>query len=443
MKNFIVIIQNEFRHFARNPFKTVSLILFICAAFYGLQNGYSLFSKHNNEIAAIKNKNAETVKKISKWFDEGKKGPEDQPWIDVTTPFWAIWNAPSVVVKTPSPLMPFSIGQAEQFGYYKNVTNWSTTFDSDLAEEIANPERLLSGTIDFSFVVLYLLPVLTIILLFNIGGLEKDLGFDRMILINHNSKMKWLLARHTFYFILLIIVMLLLLLPYALITGALQNDIVGFIKLSFYILLYLLFWFSIFYIINLSSSGSAGIALKMIATWLLFCVLIPGTIHQIASLKYPPNYMTDYIRVNRDEVNKLRKLSLKTQREMLIKTMPELLQTKYGKDTTINEDIISKSASALANDLTKKAAQVIEAEQEQKNIFIRSFYSINPVVFFQNKINAIAGNDYYAYKKFRSKIQAMIDKKINTALMDCWNKEVVTKEKYLKYVEQFKQHASN
>ena len=33
-------------------------------------------------------------------------------------------------------MMTFSLGQAEQYGYYKRVTNWSTTYDSDLAEEI-------------------------------------------------------------------------------------------------------------------------------------------------------------------------------------------------------------------------------------------------------------------------------------------------------------------
>lgn len=162
MRNLIVIIQNRFRHFARNSFKTVSLILFIGAAVYGLQNGYGLFQKQNKEITTIKTKNEEYVQKIV--ADRYDKLDEH-----FKEPFIAIWNAPSTAIKSPSSLMPFTIGQAEQFGYYKQVTNWSSTFDSDLAEEIANPERLTSGTLDFSFVVLYLLPVLVIVLLFNIG----------------------------------------------------------------------------------------------------------------------------------------------------------------------------------------------------------------------------------------------------------------------------------
>ena len=73
-------------------------------------------------------------------------------------------------------MMVFSLGQSEQYGYYKRVTNWSTIFDSDLAEEIANPERMAIGTLDLNFVLIYLTPILIIILLFNIGGLERAVG---------------------------------------------------------------------------------------------------------------------------------------------------------------------------------------------------------------------------------------------------------------------------
>src|SRR5690606_31604883 len=147
MTNFILIIQNELRHFARSSFKIVSPILLIVPAAYGLQNGYGLFQKHPAELTAIKTKNDETAHQIEERLEKGDTTV--RPWIDLNTPFWAISNAPATAIKTPSPLMPFTIGQAEQFGYYKPVTNWSSTFDSDLAEEIANPERLATGTLDF------------------------------------------------------------------------------------------------------------------------------------------------------------------------------------------------------------------------------------------------------------------------------------------------------
>jgi len=437
MRNLIVIMQNEFRHFARSPFKIASFILFIGAALYGLQNGYGLFKKHNTEIATIKTKNTEDVNKVIGWFDEGKKGPDDHPWIDITTPIRAVWYTPATVIKAPSPLMPFTIGQAEQFGYYKSVTNWSTTFDSDLSEEIANPERLAIGTLDFSFVVLYLLPILIIVLLFNVGGLENDLGFDRLIQVNNTSRKLWLLARFAFYFILLIVVLLVLMLPYAIYSGTLQNQSDTLVGLLLYIISYVLIWFSMFYLISLSGKGSANQALKMVAVWLLFCIVIPGSIHQTATLVHPTSYMTDYIDANREETYKIWDLPADSVRNRLLLVYPELADTRHGKDTVTDKEIIGNSSSGLVSELMKNTALAVEANNESKNRFIRNTYWINPVSFFQNKMNAVADNDYYAYKRFRTNIQSVIDKKVNIILLDSWNKKVIDKDTYLEYIEIF------
>ena len=53
-----------------------------------------------------------------------------------TIPYWALWNTPSYAYKIPSSMMVFSVGQSEQYGYYKKVTNWSSTFDSDLLKKL-------------------------------------------------------------------------------------------------------------------------------------------------------------------------------------------------------------------------------------------------------------------------------------------------------------------
>ena len=110
--------------------------------------------------------------------------------------------------------MVFSLGQSEQYGYYKRVTNWSSTFDSDLAEEIANPERLAIGTLDFNFVFTYLSPILIIILLFNIGGLERDLKFENLIYLQSISKRSLLFLRFLFYFVLVVLILFILLFFY-------------------------------------------------------------------------------------------------------------------------------------------------------------------------------------------------------------------------------------
>ncbi|AIM35243.1 hypothetical protein KO02_00075 [Sphingobacterium sp. ML3W] len=330
------------------------------------------------------------------------------------------------------------MGQVEQFGYYKQVTNWSSTFDSDLSEEMANPERLAIGALDFSFIIIYLLPILLIILLFNIGGLEKDLNFDRLVQVNNPSFSKWLLARFSFYFFLIIALLLILMLVYAALTNALFDLSGTFLMMYLLVLFYTFLWFGIFYYINLKGKGSANQAIKMASIWLLFGVIIPGATHQILSLKYPTSYMTDYLDASRDETYKIYDLPADTVKKKLLIHYPELQATKLSKETVIDEGIIGNSTSGLINKLMKDAAKQIEDSNESKNQFIRYTSWVNPLNWFQNTMNRLSETDYYAYQKFRVKIQEMIDKKVKFILNDSWNKETIDREKFLEYVEAFK-----
>jgi ABC-2 type transport system permease protein len=438
MKKYIQIIRSEYIHLIRSPFKTLSLSLFVLAILYSCQNGYALFKKHNIEITNIVANNEDSIAKMLDQYEEIENGTQEKTRRDPTTPYWAIWNTPSYAFKYPSPMMVFSLGQAEQYGYYKKITNWSTTFDSDMAEEIANPERLAIGTLDFNFVFIYLFPILIIILLFNVGGLEKDLNFEKLILLNNITKRKWLFIRFLFYFILINILLLSLMLFYALIADVFQNETLNFIRLLFTSILYIILWFIIFYFINYYGKNSSDQALKMISIWLLLCIIIPGTIHQIISINYPVNYMTEYIDIDRDKSNDIFKLPTNTLRMQLFDKFPKLEKTFFANDLDIDKSIINRSLSGLINIENKNIALAIENSNEQKNKFIKSFYPINPVIAFQNQINSLTNTDYYSYLIYRREIQSMIDKKIDIILKDTWNNITVNKEIYTEYIRNFK-----
>ncbi len=437
MNTSIQIFRSEFVHLIRSPFKAISLLLFIFAVIYGCQNGLSHFEKQNIEINIIKSKNEEMIKKMILQYEAIENGTEEKPRRDPTSPYWAVWNTPSHAFKYPSPMMVFSLGQSEQYCYYKRVTNWSSRFDNDLAEEIANPERLAIGTLDFNFVFTFLSPILIIILLFNIGGLERDLKFDHLVYLQSISKGHWLLIRFSFYFISIVASLCILLLFYSFIVGVFDNDSSNFFGFLFTIVSYLLFWFIIFYFINYYGKGSSDYAVKMISVWLALCIVIPGIVHQVTSIVYPLNYMTDYLDVSREQRNKIFDLSSDSLEIKLLDEFPWLKNTLYAADTTLNSSILNRSVSGLVNILNKNVSLRIENSNEDKNQFIKKLNPLNPVTAFQNQLNALTHTDYYAYLRYRDYIQTIIDKKIELILKDSWNKVTVDKERYIEYVEKF------
>jgi hypothetical protein len=178
-------------------------------------------------------------------------------------------------------------------------------------------------------------------------------------------------------------------------------------------------------------------AIKMISTWLVFCIIIPGAFHQVASLKYSTNYMTDYLDVSRDQRYGIFDLPADTIQSNLLKIFPKLQNTIYAADTSLNKSIVDKSISGLVNVLNKEVVKKIEKSNDDKNKFVKSYFILNPVVYFQNKINSFTKTDYYAYRSYRKYIQSIIDKKIDLILVDTWNNVNVNKGKYIQYVKIF------
>ena len=208
------IIFYEWKHFSRHKFKVVAALLFIAALFYGIENGKVLYKEQLAEIDKINTTVLESKNEVLNMFDNGEKKPPGRPWVNLTNPFWALWSVPNYAVKTPSPMVVFGIGQAEQYGYYKKITFWSTPYDADMAEELANPERLQLGALDFSFVILFLSPLLLLIFLYNIKGSEIQQGFINLVYVQTGNKLKWLFSRTLFYVGITLAILLFLMLFY-------------------------------------------------------------------------------------------------------------------------------------------------------------------------------------------------------------------------------------
>jgi len=98
MKTYNIFLY-EFKHFSRSKAKVFAFLLFVIASVYALYNGFNLQNKQQETLASIEQKRQEGITKILSWYDEGKKGPEERPWIDITTPFWALWNLPTYAIK--------------------------------------------------------------------------------------------------------------------------------------------------------------------------------------------------------------------------------------------------------------------------------------------------------------------------------------------------------
>jgi ABC-2 type transport system permease protein len=431
--NAMTLFLYEWKHFLRNPFKVVALILFVLVGIYGLHNGANLYKTQNVAIEKIQTKAKEEQQKILAYYEKGEKGPEDRPWVDVTIPFWAVWYAPTYHFKKPSPALVYSIGQAEQYGFYKNITFWSSPYDADMAEEIANPERLQTGTLDFAFVILYLLPLLLLILLYNIKGAEAEQGFLPLIEVQVHSKNGWLLSRVAFYSVVVLAVLVSLIFYGAALTPVFTQASSAISQMILYALIYLSLWVMSYFFILRSGKSIMGNTLKMVGVWLLFAFIIPATVHQWVSIAKPANLMTDVIDAQRDDLSKLREQPDSVIQTKLDSLFPEITNSPTAKDKRKSNMARNRSNAALANQLMKEGIAPISKENQARNQLIKATFWFSPFTFFQNQLNKLSKTHYIDYQQYRDDIQQLIDQQIKVMVVDTWNEIKVDKEKYLEY----------
>ncbi len=428
------IFLYEWKHFFRSPFKIVALLLFIVASLYGMQNGATLYKKQHSEIENLSKKIAAEKETVLAYFEKGETGPENKPWIDVTKPYWALSNVPTYSFKEPSGAIIYNIGQAEQYGFYKKIGFSSSPYDADMAKEISNPERIQSGTLDFSFVLLFMLPLLLLVLLYNINGLEAEQGFLPLILVQTGSKNWWIVARISFYGALLLLVLFLLTLfgPLLIDTYKLDN---AFWNIFLFVFSYLMFWLVIYYTIIKYGKNTISNTLQMIGVWLLFSFIIPAGVQQWVSIEKPTNLMIDIIDTKRDKTAEIYNQTDALSNQQLFELYPSLKKLDTEKNSVQSKRDHRNTLRALVNKAMKNATKTIEQDNVQKNNLITKTYWFNPITFFQNKLNKLSKTHYNDYQEYRNKIQDLIDLRLQTMVLDIWNKVDVDQEKYTEYTK--------
>lgn len=428
------IFLYESIHFTRSKAKLYSYLFFMSICMLSIFNAYKISNKQTQTILNINDQKEIENQKVLDWFDKSSKGPEDKLWINVEDPYWAIRSTSTYVVKEPSPLMPLGIGQSTQFGFYKKVNRWSSTYDDDIVEEISNYERLINGNIDFSFLIIFLLPVLIIIMTYNINGLEKDFSFHKLISIQNNQVKLWIFTRFLFYLILVLFSVNILILTVGFFNSGTSNikSVLSLILLSN---LYIILFFVVFYFLNRNGNSSSSIAFKMISVWLLFCVIIPGSVHQYVSFQYPVNYMTDFLDVNRKRTYDIFKLDNSNLYTKLLEIHPEISLNKDSLEINLDNKKIRRSISSIVNQMNVDAANEIERQNEEKNRLIRFTYIFNPVSYVQNMWNSCTSTDYDSYKKFRIKLKESIQLRNELLVLEMWKEKKVDKESYQEYLK--------
>lgn len=188
------------------------------------------------------------------------------------------------LVNNTLPINALSIGQRDVNPSIQSLTIRgleAQKYDTDLN----NPTNLLLGNIDFSFVLIFLFPLLIIAFTYNIISEEKESGTWKIVVIQSQNPLLFILKLFYIRVLIVISVLLITLFSGSIFLGIPLNALFWtYLATS---ILYILFWFGVcFWVASLHKSSNFN-AVLLLSIWILLIIILPASINNYLVNKYP------------------------------------------------------------------------------------------------------------------------------------------------------------
>eukprot|EP01132_Coremiostelium_polycephalum_P013097 gene13097-15980_t len=350
----------EWRQFFRQPAQLLLLLFFLLMGFYSLSTGRHFVRQQLSGLDTLVQNQKSHFKELLERFD-----------VDTST---------SKATNPPRGLVLMAIGQGDILPYF-DIINSKRDILTPPNAEIANPEKLASGNFDFSFVLVYLFPLLIIILCYDLYAKEKEQQTDR----------------------LLHVIIGFLIHPAG--TPLSAADVL----LWFFVLTsYLLFWFSVCWLVVVLRQSSQVNSLILLGIWLFFTLILPALMNKLAALKYPMPSRTELVSHQRETMLDTWEMPIKELMVHFYRNNPQYLSLRQTSDTA---QYGNKRFVAYYDLLSSKTAW------------------LNPVAQMQSLINGTAQTDltdYLFYQQQAGDFQNRWVKLMNSYLLN--NKKLSKEE---------------
>ncbi|MCG8323325.1 MAG: ABC transporter permease subunit [Cytophagales bacterium] len=394
MKQIYIIGQYQLVRFLRNKLMVSSLLFFFILCIFSLFYGKKFVEKQEKVIYPIdtlnQKRDIETKALLSELEDSVLT--EKQQYFALTL----AQRKGNTAIYRPTAFSSFSIGQKDNYPYYKKISFGNNVYDVEVSE-IQNPDKLQVGNFDLSFMFIYLAPLLIIALGYNALSGEEDNNTIRLLKMQV-SESKIIAGKLLFLFAILTIAA-----TVASFTGFYLNDMnihEHGSKLIVWLLIsysYFFFWIGIVaFVISFKANSSIN-ALVLGSIWIISLLLVPSIVHrEVTSSK--DNQLVDILLNKRgDGVN-----ILEIPKEKLVDTMYTMSHPyAIDLDSSVSTQIIQLAAGTeIRTRENNSLGRAIVDKQQKEYEKAEGFNIINPGYTIQNAYNRLAGTEIENYHDY-------------------------------------------
>jgi len=423
----------ELRHLRAEPTFVVVLLLLVALCSVAISNGASrLRAQQERQAAALAEMDtaAAATAELARKLDSG----------EATTPSFsdprtaAGFAGRRMVAYTVKPtwaLAALSVGQSDLYpSVHKLALN---SRESALtAAEYENPQRLLIGSFDVAFVVIYIVPLLLLGLTYNLVAAERERGTLPLLLLQRGTVNHVAFGRGLFLGTLVLLALVVLLLAGLGLSGVLAQvsgaALFGWLAAAFF---YGLFWVALAVFVASRGGGSATNAVVLAGAWLLFTIIVPSAVSVAVKAIYPVPSRMAYI----DSQRVVTEESRNRQSQLLaayFEDHPELAsaetQAAVAAGTQANPRLIAHLGYQEQERLLAPVRARYTEQLERQQGLVDTLKFLSPALLAQSAFNQLSGTGMERHREFQRQSSAFHD-----TLRDYFQPKIIAGEAFYDY----------
>lgn len=289
MNALLLILKNDWRILKRGRAIKIVALLAFASGLYALFYGKTVVSRQQETIATLRQNEQVRLDSLNAWIRlDTSVAAHKEKWTQASSPYEV--NVPEgyrYALHDPSALTPLSLGMRDLFPYYVEVMG-RAVFRQVFQQEITNPQKLSVGHFDWAFVVIFLLPLLLIVLSYNLLSSEKEQGTYALLRSQPITLRQVVVAKLGLRLGLLLgFLAIVMFLAIPILGIPIGQDSGLWLKFFGVATAYGLFWGSVIFAVVSFQKSSAFNALTLLGCWLVLVLVLPALVQQWLTVSQP------------------------------------------------------------------------------------------------------------------------------------------------------------
>ena len=391
----LTIMRHEQRVLARTRVAGYIILVAIAVCLYSIYRGAA---ERAASTAALKTFVTESQGKADKWrtrlvaVETGSVAADEDRWAGLAMDFRPVAIAP------PGPLADFSIGVSDVQPISTTVSQWRTIDNLFGKHQFQSPVAIAAGPFDFAFVVVFILPLLMLVVGYDVLSEETESGRLGLLLSNPVSVRSLVLAKLRVRLGLVFGVFAVAAVIGLLFGAKAVSDVrlIRFIMWMTAAVAYLGLWAAFLgWVVSLNKPSNTTI-LSLVTVWTLTTLVGPAIVAATAESIYPMPSRLAFLSKVRSATGRAYKSRLELMKGMVLDhptlatdgySLPEYIRTAFIVGRTVDRGV-------------EPILEEMDATHQARSTFIRRIQYASPAIVTMEAFNTAAGTSLDRQKRF-------------------------------------------